>query len=523
MSTTRIFWLSVAGLVSLQVLAGCGRGDQPAVEARGSGTAARADSADRSAGRLPTLSVRHNGGPQQHAPDLSGPPEGSPEWLVRRMKDLRARPFPQNDDVSLLAAVRRDRNQRIVRMATEAIAEAHDDPEKEETFLEAVRQLMEARLQLALQGDPDDIDALFDDAAALREQAPESPAAAEAAWTTARFTHANALRTAPQETRWLEAWARQARLFAADFPDEQVRALPMLYAAAWSCDLHQMTDEAIGCYALIEQLFPDSDQARQATAALRRLQLPGRPLRLAGPTRDGRFVSIDELQGKVVLVVFWASDSQRFVDRLPQLEAIARRYERHGLAVLGVSLDEDEAALDAFLEEHVVPGVQIFHPEPDSRRWNNPIVRHYGIREIPMLWLVDHNGIVIDTHADPSRLLDVEGFAVTAACVLDDACEMAVRAIGETARLPPQGGCKRSGSGKSQERDCNGRTHGLVPHRVGTEPRDTRDRNYPGDRGHAAADQRSRDGARCSGIFGHVDLRFADLTICSYRPIHATA
>jgi hypothetical protein len=65
--------------------------------------------------------------------------------------------------------------------------------------------------------------------------------------------------------------------------------------------------------------------------------------------------------------------------------------------IVGVNLDENEAQMQAFLKQHGFTWPNIFHVDAAKRRWNNPVVRYYGVREIPAYWLVNKQGVVVDT------------------------------------------------------------------------------------------------------------------------------
>ena len=136
---------------------------------------------------------------------------------------------------------------------------------------------------------------------------------------------------------------------------------------------------------------------------LRRLQLKGQELELAGPTQDGKFLSIDSLRNKVVLVAFWAADTESFDQEAGLLKQLHTKYASQGFEIVGVNLDEDEARLESFIKQHGFSWPTIFYIDPAKRRWNNPLVRYYGIREIPMYWLVDKQGVVAETQVNPAE------------------------------------------------------------------------------------------------------------------------
>ncbi len=412
MSTSRVSWMSVAaGCLGLLFLAGCSGGDEPAqVEQNGSPvTSDEANSAghpnsEQRSGALPIAAIHSAGTSEPDKINVPKPKKGSPEWMVHEIIALRVQKLPATNDVEELRAARYRRNQQIIELAEQAIAATHEDPEKEQTFNVAVHHLMEARRQLALQGDRQQIDALYEHAEALYRRDPASKAAAEAAFALASFAHENARRFAQQEPRWLMEFAKLARVFATNFPQERARAAPLLFSAGWTCELHRMRAEAIHCYTLIQEKFPKTQQAQQTVAILRRLNLKGTSPQFAGPTIDGGFVNIDDDKGHVVLVVFWASDNEEFSELLPNLMAVFTKHEKAGLRIVGVNLDDEKSTVDAFLRSNDLPWPNIFYSERTKRRWENPLVKYYGVRNMPMLWLIDRNGIVVDTMVDPAQL-----------------------------------------------------------------------------------------------------------------------
>ena len=346
-------------------------------------------------------------------PDSTAPETSSPEWLVAEMSRLRTEPLtgevPEEGgedavDVEKLRAAARERNLQIARLAEEAIAQTHSELQQEVLFNTAVRHLIESRLQLALQGDQADIDALYETADVLKQRDPKSSSAADAGFALAQYTAAVARRFASQEPKWLEHFARQARLFAGDFPHDESRAIEVLDAAGWSCEVHGLRQEAVACYTQMQEQYAQHPDAAHVTAVLRRLQLEGQPLQLRGTTFDGGELRIEDLRGKIVLVVFWAAEQNAFEDRLPSLQAAAERYSGRGLVLVGVNLDTDERTVGGFLEQNGVTWPTLFFPSPSQRGWNNPIASYYGLRNVPAYWLVDAQGNVVSTDVDPADL-----------------------------------------------------------------------------------------------------------------------
>lgn len=379
-------------------LLGCGSGEAPSDTAANSST-------DPS--QLPTAAVP--GADASQTP----PEKDTPEWYLHEITQLRLQPTPETSDIKAIHNFQRERNHKIVELAKHAIAKTHEDPDQEDLFNTAVHHAMEAQLQLAIQvNDVSDeeheqcVTELFQNAQLLHERDPESEAANEAGFTLVKFAEIMARKLAVEDPTWLEEYARLARLFAINFPKDEARAIAKLDAAGWSCEAHGNMELAIACYSQIESQFPKNPLAQHVPAVLRRLRLKGQELQLAGPTHDGRFLSIDTLRNKVVLVVFWAADTEGFEQDAEALKTIYGKYAAAGLEIVGVNLDENEAQMQAFLTQHGFTWPNIFYVDAAKRRWNNPLVRYYGIREIPACWLVNRQGVVVETqvnlqNADP--------------------------------------------------------------------------------------------------------------------------
>jgi len=413
--TARLNGFVAATLASLAIFgllfaAGCGDSNSPPSGANASEKQSK--SGNPSPG-LPTASIGSSSGSApaiaaEHAPENPAagsepglPKQGSPEWLLGQIIVLFGQPLPKGTP-EMQADRLRQRNQKLIDMAHEVIAKTHQDKSLEPLFNKAVQFLTEARLKLATNGSQEDAKALYDDAKALYQRDPTSMAAADGAFAVARLAHTNA-QLSRSEPKFIQQFAIQARLFATRFPKDG-RAVQLLSAAGQTCELYHMDAEAVSCFTLLLDNFPKNPQAEQANAVLRRLELKGKPLDFGGETREGGFVKIDEYRGKPTLIVFWASDSEPFQAMLPRLQRVLRPYGKSALGVIGVCLDESDKSMDEFTDRNGLSWTQIFYADPAKRHWEHPLVRAYGVHDIPSIWLVNGEGIVVDTHVTPDSL-----------------------------------------------------------------------------------------------------------------------
>jgi thiol-disulfide isomerase/thioredoxin len=195
-------------------------------------------------------------------------------------------------------------------------------------------------------------------------------------------------------------------MVAADPDDAQTAGLAIQFAGA----LENLPDDgalAVKAFASLAPLFAKSSNSEvKALAArfegtMRRLSLPGKPMEIKGTLLDGTAFNQKSLAGKVVLVDFWATWCGPCRAEIPSMKREYEKYHAKGFEVVGVSLDEDRAALEKFVKSEEIPW-PILH-EPDAEG-GNPLARHYGISGIPQLILIGRDGNVITLNARGEKL-----------------------------------------------------------------------------------------------------------------------
>lgn len=326
---------------------------------------------------------------------------GTPEFTLREIAQLKCQPNPKTDDPAQLKAHRKVLNEKIIDLALKVIAQTDKDKTRARVFEVAVNYMLEARVELAEQGDKDHIADLIDDAASLWERDNKSKSAADASYKLVEFAYNNARRatnsTSNKENKWLIYFNEQAIQFAKRFPQDDKRGLHMLYTAARSCELFGKNKEALLAYAQLQQSYPATKQAEIAQAVVRRLRLPGQSVKqLGGPTIDGGFLSIgQDLGGKPVVLIFWSMEKKPSLDDLPVLMQFQKSYGQN-VHFVGVCLDEKQAVVEKFLAKNKIDFPQIYFNDPGKTGWNNKIATYYGIRDVAT-WLIDANGICVST------------------------------------------------------------------------------------------------------------------------------
>lgn len=134
--------------------------------------------------------------------------------------------------------------------------------------------------------------------------------------------------------------------------------------------------------------------------------------------------SLTQLKGKVVLVDLWASWCAPCIASMAAIAKLQREYGNKGLVVLGVTLDDDNAKLHAFLARRS-PGVVVVKPTRSFNRDYGTLLHLKGDRlvtpdkliqaNLPTWILIDRKGRIASIHPSSSQEKQMLGEAAALA------------------------------------------------------------------------------------------------------------
>ena len=102
----------------------------------------------------------------------------------------------------------------------------------------------------------------------------------------------------------------------------------------------------------------------------------------------GRSQELRELRGQVVVLNFWATWCPPCVAEMPSLERLHRQMQGRGVLMLGISVDEDPVAYDAFLRNYNITF-------PNYRDPQKRIPTLYGTFMYPETYIIDRQGRLV--------------------------------------------------------------------------------------------------------------------------------
>jgi peroxiredoxin len=110
-------------------------------------------------------------------------------------------------------------------------------------------------------------------------------------------------------------------------------------------------------------------------------------------TADGQRFAMDDLQGKVVLLDFWAMWCPPCLRALPHIREMAKKFQGQPLVILSVSLDGDERKWKEFIAKN-----EMTWPQYREAGVKGVTARLFGVTAIPHTFIIDADGVLQDEH-----------------------------------------------------------------------------------------------------------------------------
>jgi peroxiredoxin len=115
------------------------------------------------------------------------------------------------------------------------------------------------------------------------------------------------------------------------------------------------------------------------------------------PDVNGDSVSLHEFLGRIVVVDFWVMWCETCREEVPKIHRIHEKYGPKGVAVLGIHLEEkDAAAVKSFVNKAGIGYTVLLDPEETT-------ADRFAIRGTPSLVIIDTAGAIIRKYRELDR------------------------------------------------------------------------------------------------------------------------
>jgi thiol-disulfide isomerase/thioredoxin len=121
---------------------------------------------------------------------------------------------------------------------------------------------------------------------------------------------------------------------------------------------------------------------------------------IALPGTKDSVLRLSSLQGKVVLIDFWASWCGPCRAANPAVVKLYNKYKAQGFEVFGVSIDRKKTAWLQAIEADKLPYIQV----NDNGGRGATITETYNVTAIPTTFLLDKNGKIIAIDLEGNQL-----------------------------------------------------------------------------------------------------------------------
>lgn len=102
-------------------------------------------------------------------------------------------------------------------------------------------------------------------------------------------------------------------------------------------------------------------------------------------------INLDQFQGKVVYVDFWASWCGPCLKSFPFMEEMHRQYADQGLVIVAINMDQDPQDAHEFIAKNPVTFLL-------GQDVAGTVAEQYGVIAMPSSFVVDRDGLIKHTH-----------------------------------------------------------------------------------------------------------------------------
>ena len=123
---------------------------------------------------------------------------------------------------------------------------------------------------------------------------------------------------------------------------------------------------------------------------------------IEAPNIDGDTIKLSSLEGKTIVVHFWASWDEKSIASNRHLKKMYSKYKNKGLAVYSVSLDKSKVLWESAIKKEGYEWIDV----SDLRYTDSYPARLYNIRQLPANYIISPKGEIIGKNLYGNMLSD---------------------------------------------------------------------------------------------------------------------
>lgn len=149
-------------------------------------------------------------------------------------------------------------------------------------------------------------------------------------------------------------------------------------------------------FALVSNFNKDKELYREGDMA------PDFELTQINENNELEYIRLSELQGKGVMLNFWATYCEPCEYEMPFMESLYPEYE-DDIEIVAVSLDINELVIQKFIDKYDLTF-------PISHDKNSEVMEKYKVGPIPSTFFIDPEGKIVEVVSGPLTLERLEGY-----------------------------------------------------------------------------------------------------------------